>query len=150
HTFSPAVVNQARIGVNRYGNNLANGDARNATEFGIPNGTSANGIPSVSFSAGGLADLGGLSWYNRVQNETSVFASDVVSVMRGSHSFKFGADFSRHHFNTQGAGNQRGTISFDGSRNTLIPKPSANSLANVLADLELGLPYQASITTGQF
>ncbi len=150
HTFSPAVVNQARIGVNRYGNDLANGDPRNASEFGLPNGSNANGIPSISFSAGGLADLGGLSWYNRIQNETTVFASDIVNLMRGSHAFKFGGDFSRHHFNTRGAGNQRGTISFDGSRNTLIPKLPANGLADVIADLELGLPYQASITTGQF
>ncbi len=150
HTFSPSIVNQARIGVNRYGNNLANGDQRGAADFGIPNGSSANGIPSISFAAGGLADLGGLSWYNRIQNETNVFASDAVDLVRGSHSFKFGADFTRHHFNTVGAGNMRGTLSFDGSRNTLIPKTPANSLANVLTDLELGLPYQASITTGQF
>ncbi len=149
-TFSPAVVNQARIGVNRYGNDLANGDPRSASEFGLPNGSNANGIPTITFSAGGLADLGGLSWYNRIQNETTVFASDMISVLRGSHSFKFGGDFTRHHFNTRGAGNQRGTIAFDGSRNTLIPKLPANGLANVLTDLLLGLPYQASITTGQF
>src|SRR5262249_35650790 len=48
------------------------------------------------------------------------------------------------------AGNQRGTIAFDGSRNSLIPKTPANALANTLADLLLGLPYQASITVGQF
>ncbi|MCC6537641.1 MAG: TonB-dependent receptor [Bryobacterales bacterium] len=150
HTFSAAVVNQARIGVNRYGNDLANGDPRNAAEFGLPNGSSANGIPTITFSAGGLADLGGLTWYNRIQNETTVFASDMVSVLRGAHALKFGGDFTRHHFNTRGAGNQRGTISFDGSRNTLIPKLPANGLANVLTDLLLGLPYQASITTGQF
>lgn len=150
HTFSPAIVNQARIGVNRYANDLANGDQRNATEFGLPNFSGANGIPSITFAAGGLASLGGLPWFNRIQNETTVFASDAVSVLKGSHSFKFGGDFSRHQFNTRGAGNQRGTISFDGSRNTLIPKLPANGLANVLTDLLIGLPFQATITTGQF
>ncbi len=150
HTFSPAISNEARIGVNRYGNNLANGDTRNAAEFGLPNGSSANGIPSVSFAQGGLAALGGLSWYNRIQNETTIFASDSISVLRGSHSLKFGGEVSRYQFNTRGAGNQRGTLSFDGSRNELIPNTPANALANVLADLELGLPYQATITVGQF
>lgn len=150
HTFSPAIANEARLGVNRYGNILANGDPRNASEFGLPNGSDANGIPSISFAQGGLADLGGLSWYNREQNELTVYYSDVVSVLRGAHSLKFGGEGSRYQFNTRGAGNQRGTLSFDGSRNHLIPNTSANALANVLADLTLGLPYQATITVGQF
>ncbi|MCC6366479.1 MAG: TonB-dependent receptor [Bryobacterales bacterium] len=150
HTFSAAVSNEARIGVNRYGNILANGDQRNAAEFGLPNGAGANGIPTISFSAGGLAGLGGLSWYNRDQNETTIHASDSLSLLHGSHSLKFGGEATRYHFNTRGAGNQRGTIAFDGSRNTLIPKTPANALANTLADLLLGLPYQAGITIGQF
>ena len=150
HIFGPQLLNEARVGVNRYGNILANGDQRNASEFGLPNGTNANGIPSITFAQGGLADLGGLDWYNRDQNETTVFASDVVNVLRRSHSLKFGVELSRHQFNTRGASNQRGSIFFDGSRNALIPKTPANAEANVLADLMLGLPYQATITTGSF
>jgi hypothetical protein len=150
HTFSPLAVNEARLGVNRYGNDLANGDARNAADFGIPNGSSANGIPSLSFSRGGLASLGGLSWYNREQNELTVHGANALSVLHGPHSLKFGVEASRYHFNTRGAGNQRGTITFDGTRNTLIPQTSENVLANVLTDLLLGLPSQASITVGQF
>lgn len=150
HTFSPLVVNEARIGVNRYGNILANGDQRSAPDFGIPNGTTANGIPSFTFAQGGLSGLGGLSWYNREQNELTVYASDSVSVLHGSHSLRFGAEGSRYHFNTRGADGMRGTVSFDGSRNGLIPQTPANALANVLADLMLGLPYQANITVGQF
>src|SRR5262249_57919382 len=76
--------------------------------------------------------------------------SDVLSLLCGSHSLKFGGEVTRYHFNTRGAGDQRGTIYFDGSRNTLIPKTPANALANTLADLLLGLPYQATITVGQF
>src|SRR5262249_7252759 len=61
HGFSRAVSTQARIGVSRYGNILANGDRRDPAEFGLPNGSTANGIPSISFAQGGLAALGGLS-----------------------------------------------------------------------------------------
>jgi hypothetical protein len=150
HIFGPGLLNEARVGVNRYGNILANGDQRNASEFGLPNGANANGIPSITFAKGGLADLGGLGWYNRDQNETTVFATDVVSVLHRSHGLKFGGELTRHHFNTRGAENQRGSIFFDGSRNTLIPKTAANAEANTLADLMLGLPYQATITTGAF
>jgi hypothetical protein len=65
-------------------------------------------------------------------------------------TIKFGGEGTRHHFNTRGATDERVSIFFDGSRNTLIPKTPANAEANVLADLMLGLPYQATITTGEF
>ncbi|MCL5744157.1 MAG: hypothetical protein M1541_09570, partial [Acidobacteria bacterium] len=150
HTFSPRVVNEARVGVNRYSNALANGDQRSATEFGLPNGSSANGIPTIAFAQGGLAGLGGLPWYNRDQNELTVYAADSVSLLHGGHSLKFGAEVSRYQFNTRGATNQRGSLFFDGSRNGLIPKTPGNAEANALADLLLGLPFQATITVGQF
>ncbi len=150
HTFGPHFANEARLGVNRYGNILANGDQRNATDFGLPNGSDANGIPTIAFAQGGLAGLGGLSWYNREQNELTVHASDTVSLLVGSHNLRFGAEGSRYHFNTRGAENQRGMLNFDGSRNGLIPQIPANAKANVLADLLLGLPFQATITTGDF
>lgn len=150
HTFGPELVNEARLGVNRYGNILANGDARNAAQFGLPNGSDGNGIPTIAFAQGGLAGLGGLSWYNREQNELTVYASDTVSLLRAAHSLKFGAEGSRYHFNTRGAEDERGSLFFDGSRNGLIPRIAANAEANVLADLLLGLPYEATITVGQF
>jgi hypothetical protein len=150
HSFGPQLVNEARLGVSRYGNILANGDPRNAATFGLPNGSDGNGIPTISFAQGGLAGLGGLSWYNRDQDELTVFASDTVSVLRGSHSLKFGLEGSRYHFNTRGADDERGTLYFDGSKNGLIPQTAANAEANVLADLLLGLPVEATITVGQF
>jgi len=150
HTFGPGLVNEARLGVNRYGNILANGDPRNAAQFGLPNGSDGNGIPTIAFAQGGLAGLGGLPWYNREQNELTVYGSDTISLLRGSHSLKFGAEGARFHFNTRGAEDERGTLFFDGSRNGLIPRIAANAEANVLTDLLLGLPYQAAITVGQF
>lgn len=151
HTFSPAIVNEARFGVNRYSNALANGDGRNAAQFGLPNGTNANGIPYISVSGGGLASLGGLPWYNRDQNELTIYESDTLSVLRGAHSFKFGGELSRYQFNTRGASDERGTLYFNGSKNSLmIPDVTGNELARTLSDVLLGLPYQATITTGQF
>jgi Carboxypeptidase regulatory-like domain/TonB-dependent Receptor Plug Domain len=150
HVFSASMVNEARFGINRYTNRLANGDTRDATLFGLPNGSSANGIPFIDLSRGGLADLGGLNWYNRDQNELTVYASDKLSILRGNHSLKFGGDFSRFQYNTRGATNERGTIFFDGSRNNRIPKLPQNQVANTMADLLLGLPSEATITTGAF
>jgi outer membrane receptor protein involved in Fe transport len=150
HTFSAALVNELRAGLNRYRNPLANGDTRAASDVGLPNGSVANGIPSITFRGGTLERLGGLPWFNRDQNETTVHLSDTLSILTGRHSLKFGASILRQHFNTRGAANQRGTIVFDGSRNTDIPRLPGNERAALLADFLLGLPAEASITVGQF
>ena len=150
HPFSPAVVNEAHLGINRYTNLLGNGDTGSATAIGLPNGDTANGIPSVAFTSGTLEQLGGASFYNRTQNEVTVFFSDGLSVLRGNHHFKFGGEISRFQFNTRGATNERGTVEFDGSRNGIIPRTAVNQRSGALADFLLGLPFQANITTGQF
>lgn len=150
HTFTPRVINEARFGVNRYTNNLANGDQRNAATFGLPNGSNANGIPAISFNAGSLEMLGGQPWFNREQNEATIHFADSVNWIIGRHTIAFGGDISRFQFNTRGAYNQRGSLTFDGSLNTLLPKTAANQRANALADFLLGLPNSASITTGNF
>ncbi len=150
HVFGPNVINEARAGINRYRNPLDNGDQTNSTEIGLPNGSSVNGIPSVVFTSGSLERLGGQPWMNRDQNELTVFGSDSISVLRGKHTLKFGADIARLHYNTRGAGNQRGTIAFDGSRSGLIPRLPGNERAATLADFLLGLPFEASTIVGQF
>lgn len=150
-TFSARLVNEFRFGMNRYSNDLANGDDTTPSEVGLPNGNeSANGMPSVSFAGSAIEPLGGLEWFNRVQNELTTMFSDAVSYLAGRHSFKFGGEFTRMHFNTQGASTQRGTISFDGSRNGLIPRLPGNERAGALADFLLGQPFEASIVVGQF
>ena len=149
-SIGASAVNEFRAGVNRYRNPLANGDRRSADDIGLPNGSVANGIPSIQFRGGTLEPLGGLGWFNRDQNETTYQVSDTASVLAGRHSLKFGGNFLRQHFNTRGAFNQRGTVVFDGSRNTLIPRIAGNERAALLADFLLGLPAEASITVGQF
>jgi hypothetical protein len=150
-TFSSSLVNEFRIGVNRYSNDLANGDRTAPSDVGLPNGNEiANGIPSIAFAGSAVEPLGGLDWFNREQNEMTTMLSDSVSWLAGRHSFKFGGELTRLQFNTRGASNQRGTILFDGSRNGLIPRLPGNERAGALADLLLGQPYEASIVVGQF
>ena len=61
-TFSSQFVNEFRGGVNRYSNDLANGDQTTPSEVGLPNGNeSANGMPSVTFAGSAIEPLGGLS-----------------------------------------------------------------------------------------
>ncbi|MDX2268312.1 MAG: TonB-dependent receptor [Bryobacter sp.] len=151
HTFSSAMFNEFRAALNRYANDLGNGDPSNAEAFGLPNGNgSANGIPSLTFAGNAVEPLGGLTWFNRIQNETTTSFADTLSLLRGRHHLKFGGSFSRRQFNTRGASNQRGTISFDGSRNGLIPRLPGNERSGALADFLLGQPFEASIVVGAF
>jgi len=150
-TFSSQLVNEFRFGMNRYSNDLANGDQTTPTAVGIPNGNEvANGMPSITFAGGAIEPLGGLTWFNRVQNETTTMISDSVSYLKGRHSLKFGGEYTHMQFNTRGASSQRGTISFDGSRNGQIPRIPGNERAGALADFLLGQPFEASIVVGQF
>ena len=150
-TFSSTLFNEFRFGMNRYSNDLANGDQTTPSSVSLPNGNEiANGMPSVTFAGDVLEPLGGLDWFNREQNELTTMVSDAVSFLSGQHSFKFGGEYTRMQYNSRGAGNQRGTISFNGSRNGLIPAIPGNERAGALADFLLGQPYLASITVGQF
>jgi len=151
HTFNPNLVNEFRIGFNRYTNDLGNGDQTSASEVGLPTGNeTANGIPFVTFTAGNLESLGGQPWLNREQNELTVMLSNSLSWLKGRHHIKMGGELTRLHFNTRGAFNQRGTISFDGSQNGIIPPTQGNERAAALADFLLGRPFQAEIVVGQF
>jgi hypothetical protein len=149
-TFSPTLVNEFRIGINRYRNPLANGDQTSSDAVGLPNGTAANGIPSIGFRNAALEGLGGQAWLNRELNETTPQISNSLSWLKGRHSIKAGGTLLRQHFNTRGAFNERGTIIFDGTRNSIIPRIAGNERTQVLADFLLGLPAEASITVGQF
>jgi hypothetical protein len=150
-TINAKTANEFRFGMNRYANDLANGDAARPSDFGLPNGNeTANGIPSLTFAGGVIEPLGGQPWFNREQNELTTRVSDTLSWLTGRHSLKFGGEFARLQFNSRGAFNQRGTISFDGSRNGLIPRLPGNERAGALADFLLGQPYEASIVVGAF
>jgi hypothetical protein len=150
-TFSARLANEFRFGMNRYSNDLANGDQTAPSDVGLPNGNEiANGMPSVTFAGSAIEPLGGLTWFNREQNELTTVISDSVSYLSGRHSLKFGGEITRMQFNTRGASSQRGTISFDGSRNGMIPRISGNERAGALADFLLGQPFEASIVVGSF
>lgn len=60
HTFGTSVVNELRLGIARYSNDLGNGDQTNSTSIGLPNGYETSpGIPAINFLAGNIAEIGG-------------------------------------------------------------------------------------------
>ncbi len=95
HVFSSSVINEAKIGYNRWTEHLNNEDQGNlfAKQLGIvnlPTAPSQTGVPRINFT--GYATLG--SQTNNPQGgavNTYEFA-DTLTHVRGNHSFVYGFD----------------------------------------------------------
>ena len=86
HTFSPTVLNEARVG---YALNIT-GDATVAQ----------GGIPDLRFDDG-MMGFGSYSGYPQTFHENIYSYSDMVSISHGKHNFKVGVDFRRNIENSE-------------------------------------------------
>src|SRR5437588_2259611 len=85
HTFSPTVLNEARVG---YQQNV------NFINTGIPGVPEAGGVQGKFDD--GTAGFGSYSGYPQFFKEHIYTYSDMVSISHGNHNFKIGADFRRN------------------------------------------------------
>jgi Carboxypeptidase regulatory-like domain/TonB dependent receptor len=110
HNFSPAVVNELRLGYVRYNGSLY-GTGQNGAATALKDGMAlfpgpVEGFPSIVFNYSGSASAGSsefTSWGGGDPNlnvEVRLQAADNISWTRGRHSFKFGGDVRRERFDT--------------------------------------------------
>ncbi|HET8922329.1 MAG TPA: TonB-dependent receptor [Candidatus Acidoferrum sp.] len=85
HTFSPTLINEAKAGY------VLN---RTDTQVAIP------GVPQISFDDG-TAGFGSYSGYPQFFHENIYSYGDMMSLQKGKHSLKFGADFRRNIENSE-------------------------------------------------
>lgn len=125
--FSPTIVNEARFGWNDMTENEIFGTTNNPAfdiagamklplvsrlpvDFGPPSISIANGLDG-GYSVFDLQrQIGPRVRANAVYN-----FNDIVSMQRGKHFIKIGADFVRRGFTFEQARNARGTFRFDGT-----------------------------------
>ncbi len=97
HIFNPQIFNSARFGFNRIFSNTApvapEGNA--GPDYGLNNlpGAFAYGLPPIRVS--GYSFLGTSEWRPQYQVSQVYQALDNLSVIRGSHSMKFGFEYKR-------------------------------------------------------
>ena len=138
HVFSPTVVNEVRLGVVRWNQQIEPlGNAFNtATELGIP-GININdhsgGLPAFTITS--YQVIGDNSTFPEVSRSTSFQYEDVITLTRGSHTLKFGATYIRHRFNVFSAFPTRGQYSFNGQFTRQIGSSTAQT---ALSDFALG------------
>ena len=130
--FSPALLNDARFGYNRFkdatlpldfGSNAGN-------MVGIPNanhGGNSSGLTKINI--GGYQQLGDSLWVPETIAENVYQLADTLSWTRGKHSLKFGVDFRRQQRNFFQQTAPSGLLTFTG-----------NYSGNALADTLIGLP----------
>ncbi|HEX7359539.1 MAG TPA: carboxypeptidase regulatory-like domain-containing protein, partial [Bryobacteraceae bacterium] len=146
HNVGPALVNEARVGVNYVFIN--NGSATNtvpanfAQSVGIPDVPSAF-LPSMSLSGGNVSSFGTSDIY-QLFADTTIQAGDSVILTMGTHTMHFGFQAMRYRLDTFYSGNngRAGTILFNGQY-TAGPAPgtkAGNGSGLAEADFLLGLP----------
>jgi hypothetical protein len=93
HTFGDAVVNEARVGFNRFRSSTTPNAQLNPAEFGILNGIADPiGLPQINI-AGGALNFGGPSAIPSGRGDTTYVAADTLHWLRGPHSLKLGGEY---------------------------------------------------------
>ncbi len=149
HSFSPSVINEARLGYNRtffhegassaFGANLAGQLGLNNT----PNVPAFYNIPLVAPTQGYAGIGSGNNGYTQTDN---VFQyADDLKFIHGKHTIAVGAQILHYQLADRDGFNAEGKLTFDGQYTGINPKASAAGKAgptagNAIADFLLGDP----------
>jgi hypothetical protein len=126
HTFSPTLLNEFRIGVERFDSPVSDLGKTQLSDFGA-NYPGVN-IPQMpNINATGYFSLGSNDQFRDTGNIYRT--ADTVRWFRGRHSVSAGGEFSRNEYFGRGYSANQGTFAFDGS----ITK-------NAFADYLIGRP----------
>ena len=149
-TLSPTMVNEYRMGFNRahyvdnkpsYGQNYP---PDNLAVPGVPNNGTINGL--TLFAPSGYKRLGEPGYTPTTSTSQEFQYGDTLSIVHGKHLIKIGAELRWSQFNLFQIGQPRGSFSFSGQFTADSPS-SGDGTGNGLADMLLGLPNFATIST---
>ena len=150
--ISPTTVNEARGGVVRWVIDINPiGNAFNtATTIGIPGiniNNHSGGLPALAIT--GYQVLGDNSTYPEFSRMTLFQYEDNLTLVRGSHTLKFGTEFIRDRFNGFSAFPTRGSYTFNGQ---FTRQAGASTALTALSDFALGAPsgINRNILDGEF
>lgn len=146
HILSPNLVNEARVGYNRFGQfRLQEDRARNAS---IVSQLGIKGLPDVGrtpFNTGapevivaGYSTVGGPTNQPQGRHDNTYHYIENMTWSSGRHTAKWGFDIRRFLYNSFLTTFGRGSYQFDG-----------RFTGNAVADLLLGLPFQADRNLGE-
>ena len=139
HIFNPSLINEVRLGVSQFQNPRTTNDQNIhfIEQFNIPgtrlDGPPYAGVPQTSVT--GFASIGEPTNFPQRRVDRTYQLADSITLVRGSHSLKFGVNLMRFQTNGTIVGNGRGAFTF------AVPTASNVPYAGYpLANLLLGLP----------
>jgi hypothetical protein len=141
HVISPSTLNEFRFGwYNQHnGTRAQNQDQDYATMFGIP-GVSTDpyfmGFPQLRID--GYPEMGDRYNYPFTYEISNYQWYDALTMVRGKHTLKFGADITRSNYNEGGATYMRGDFRFRGRDSSYGAVTTPNPWS--IADFLMGLP----------
>ncbi len=148
HSFSPTLINEARIGVNRIASSRLQ---PNANTFGIPEQFGISGVPQIPANGGlptinisGLTTIGSSGYLPSIEDSTVGQFSDILTRVTGRQSIKAGYEYQRLRFSVLQPPASRGDISFSGNY-TEVPNTTGGNTG--LAQMLLS-PALSSVTGG--
>lgn len=130
-TLSPAMLHQARFGYSRRGLDQSSLQNGGITIPGLP----ANSFPSVlpTFTVTGFQQIGPTTAANSNFTTSITEYLDTFTVIRGRHTFKFGADLRREALDVLNPPNPTGSFAFTTTgTNATGVAASGNALASLL------------------
>ena len=93
HTFSQSVVNELRLGFNRFSATTIPLAQLNPADFGIKNGVNEPiGLPQMNVAGGGL-NFGGPANQPSGRGDTTFVVADTLSWLAGEHSLRLGGEY---------------------------------------------------------
>ena len=144
--FTPRTINEVRVGFNYV--HIRRGVPPNGTAFpppelqvpGAPNDPRVNGL--TLFSPSGYRRVGDPRFAPTILASQERQINDVLTLVRGAHTVKLGGEIRWSQFNISQEAAPRGQFSFSGQFTQ-----GASSKRQPLADMLLGLPIRANIST---
>jgi Carboxypeptidase regulatory-like domain/TonB dependent receptor/TonB-dependent Receptor Plug Domain len=153
HVISPNLVNALRFGFSyvhyvsnlpSYGQHFPSSDLQVP---GVPNDPSVAGLTWFGFN--GYRGLGEPLYTPTKSTSQDTQLNDTLSWVHGKHVIRLGPQFRWDQFNLLQIGQPRGNLQFSGQF-TADPNPndpSAGSTGNSIADMLVGLPISAKVST---
>ncbi|MGH9469135.1 MAG: TonB-dependent receptor domain-containing protein, partial [Terriglobia bacterium] len=143
-TISPRTVNDAQVGVLRWTLSITPTDTpfKSATALGIPGiniSDKTGGLPAFVIS--GFQTIGDSNTFPEDSYTTTYQYDDNLTLVRGSHTLKFGGLYLRNDFNGFSAFPIRGTYNFNGQFTRQV---GSSTSSTALADFALGDPSQVT------
>lgn len=154
HIFSPTVVNEARVGFSRLVTARTQGNA-NTDEykaFGIqgydPTTTLNGGLPQ--FGLGHYSQVGANDWLPTREYSNEWDFIENLSLIRGNHSYKFGAEFRPLQFPFFQVPYPHGEMNFSRTETAAAANGFTGNTGDEIASFLLGAVDNGQISTTNF